>query len=307
MEKPYVLEGSLVLKDGRGILTREEVIEFATHAIRRRLRERGYADAFLKDVNERESAEISWNFLTRGYVHERYLITLSAVRCAGGFILSCRTKSGETADCVTHQVCSVLHQRKIEALREPKARKRRVARRVTRARRPQIQEAVRPAPVQAKAPKVRRRVTAAPISEKKNERFLPQFRKHTLFWEEAAKAVISILEVKANWKHSAAHIVAKRLHDSLDQNGGRFAIYRKDGFALRFDLVDGIWRGDITPLSVSATKDNTHRLYRRMRAYFREGVFNETKTKKQRRREKRAAALQLPTNVVIMAGMRFAA
>lgn len=81
-------------------------------------------------------------------------------------------------------------------------------------------------------------------------------------------AILHIFEVKDGWKRSAEIAVTREVLASLKQNGGRFVQYSRRGFKLRFDLVDGIWRGDITPLTVSFTKDNAHPLYARARKYF---------------------------------------
>ena len=70
---------------------------------------------------------------------------------------------------------------------------------------------------------------------------------------------------------------------------GKFAQFKRMGFTLRFDLIDGIWRGDLTRLTISATKLNKSIYYRRMRLFFGDR-FLEPVSKRQMRRRRTANA-----------------
>ncbi|MBC7836165.1 hypothetical protein H7X87_00085 [Acetobacteraceae bacterium] len=126
------------------------------------------------------------------------------------------------------------------------------------------------APRQDKKVKAARPFVPAVLSLRHNEVLTPQFRKNRLAWSEAVTETVRIFEARGNWKYTARERVASELWGSLERSGYRFAQYKRGGFCLRFDLTDGRWRGDITPLTVSCTKDNTHPTYRRMRKILKE-------------------------------------
>jgi hypothetical protein len=153
----------------------------------------------------------------------------------------------------------------------------------------------------------RRRKSPAPLSLKDKEKLTPQFRRQHFFWGEAIRAAVDIFEVKGTLKQTASQIVAKQLYASLEQNGERFAQFKRRGFILRFDLADGIWRGDPTRLVISATKDNRHPTYKRMREYFRDLFLYPGQEAQSIRHERDRMAMALPKGVVLWRGMRFVA
>lgn len=110
----------------------------------------------------------------------------------------------------------------------------------------------------------------APISKTHTKTLSRQFRKSKVSWRDMMSAIIEIFDVKRDWKRTAEQRVSREIMASLKQSGHRFVEYGRRGFKIRCDLVDGIWRGDITPLTVSCTKDKTHPLYRKTRDVFKE-------------------------------------
>jgi hypothetical protein len=90
--------------------------------------------------------------------------------------------------------------------------------------------------------------------------------------------------VRSNGKLTARERIERELIGSLARSGDRFMVFKRDGFCIRFDLTDGIWRGDITTLRVACTKDNTHRAYRRLRKWMRMRLHGQSAIAQAKRR-----------------------
>ncbi len=309
MSNPYSIDGMAVLKDGRAVLTRGEVVEFATLAVRRRKRKKVEFRRFMKDFLEHGRASYNWNFLKHRQAPEYYDVTLTVESCADGFLLACTNglnANGYGPTYVLSRVASILRSRIPVHLREP--RPRRDVKTIRKPRKKKVYiSRIDPAPIQTRKIRTQRKRITAAISFVRNEKLTPQFRRQRFFWNEAATAVVQIFDLKNGAKRTALQKAAKALHDSLERNGGSFAQFKRRGFTLRFDLIDGIWRGDITPLSIVATKDNRHPLYQRMREYFRDVLGHLSATERKERHEKYTQVTSLAFGVTMLHGWRYAA
>ena len=309
MTKLYALDGARVLHLGTELLSLENIRFCVSHMLPRKMRKAGEHTRILDAVARDGSATFSWN-LSRSrwwskHTEARIRITLAP---DGFYRLECISDDSynlnyDLVDRVNRandflakrfaaQEAWKLHARELKQKANGKKR-------CTR-------ESKAPQPANASQPRTgKRRRTFAQAVPERLEKLTPQFRNQRLFWDEAIRATAHIFGVKSDLKYTAHQIVARRLHRSLEKSGGRFARFERGGFVLRFDLVDGRWRGDITPLLISATKDNEHPLYRRMRHYFRDKLIHAGVTSKKQRRARLEAARALPSNVTIWGGIRF--
>lgn len=281
MKPLFTLEGSSVRYDGREELRYGEVRWAVCYGLRRKLRLAGYDLVFWKTLRESGEAELSWNFTRHNRKSANAWVTFHAweteVDC---YHLHC---VGPQAEYVIERI------NQIAVSRVPKRVKRALARiNHTRKRRNKLAKKRRQrearAPNQLPKLKTRRAFTPAPISLERNEILTPQFRNHRISWHEARKLVADIFQVRSNWKYTKDQLVAQELWGSLERSGYRFASYKRDGFVLRFDLIDGVYRGDITPLTVSCTKDNAYPVYRRLRKRLREKLHGLTPEEHLKRR-----------------------
>lgn len=306
MDIPYTFEGSVVRKDGREALSREEIRDFLLLAVRHKLRRRLQFRQFVQDIFEKGRGAYSWGFLRWDPSADFYQTSLAVEPCGDGhYRLTCSNDYPHGPLFVLDRIKNLLRQREA-GVRDQRNRRPKDARHERKLRRKRKSYIPKPAaaPTQVRKAKKARRVPA-PLSLARNEKISPQFRHQRFFWREAAAAVVAIFEIKDGDKRTALQKAARALHDSFEQNGGAFAQFKRRGFALRFDLVDGIWRGDITPLSIAATKDNAHPLYRRMRMYFREKLGSLSTLERRARHETYAQAIK--SNAVRFGGTRYAA
>jgi hypothetical protein len=267
----YSLQDSRVLCDGRDTLTLEEVGVVVRNALRRKLRQSRRAESFLRNLAEYRDANITWNFTHRITKDNDNHVSFLAwqvsdneyrIYCVGpwakvaiervnrlreGYVVSRKKSRG------IHVTSGNL--KTATARRRKKNCQKRKERQI--------------APKQQK--KKRAKVYVPAVLSLENHQILtPQFRNNRVLWDEAVSMTIQSFDVQANWKYTAREIVSQELFASLERSGYRFAQFKRAGFCLRFDLIDGLWRGDLTPLTVACTKDNTHRSYRRMRKWLRD-------------------------------------
>ena len=304
----WTLDGSTVLKDGRADFTRKEVADFVRFAIRRKMRQRGYAYDFMSELARTGTAALAWNF-ARNWLREEnnHRVAIRVEQRGDTFAISC---FGLLATYVTLRVTRGIRQeeiRRLERLVQSANPRTQCASKKKRRKQALLlrSQARRAAEPQKRTGKRRRPATP---SENRNEKIVPQFRKHHVFWQEAVKSAVFIFQIRGDGKSRPEEIVLRALHRSLERNAieenGRkrytFAKFERSGFVLRFDLVDGRWRGDLTPLSILATKDNAHPFYRRMRRYFRKKLGYLTDGERRARREREAEV-----NVIRFGGARY--
>jgi hypothetical protein len=237
---------------------------FMRSVLKSRFRKRGYVDRFVGWLEQYGTAEVTWSFVPRIMSRDDHWVTVHAWVDAEGYHLQCTGPQAEAAV-----------ERANTRDRASQGRSKRISKRLSmrdrRERRYRKSEARRADMLAARGPKsrkVRKKVhVPAPISYVRNEALTPQFRKNRVTWSETLTAVVAIFEVRGNGKYSARQLVAREMWDSLERSGFRFAQYKRRGFVFRVDLIDGVWRGEITPLRVSCTKDTKHATYRRTREY----------------------------------------
>lgn len=308
----YATQNSAVLADGRNTLTQEEVWTFLRHAVRRKLRLRGAVEQFMTELVKTGHAEYTYYYARRA-VPECQTIIEAEVE-GDGFALRCL---GPQAEYTLERVRHAFEYR--SELNRARKQRVRPARRL-RARRKKLRPASGSVPqLRRRMPHERRRRFApAPISLKTKERVSGaelgvglknalQFRHNHIAWTEAIKATVAIFGMKSNGKRSAVAIVNDELLASCRRSGQTFARFSRRGFELRFDLIDGVWRGDITPLTITATKGpglklnkEARKLYQRMRAYFREQLGFLTDSERRERREAFEAARTVPEGAVVL-------
>lgn len=114
----------------------------------------------------------------------------------------------------------------------------------------------------------------APISQK---RFEPIYQSAgRVRWHELVRATGMIFKVDHQLLLSTQQIVefdllsklGKSMERSLKRNGRSFTYFRRDGFTLRFDMLDDDFDEHESRFTVSVTRDSKHPLYYRTLAYF---------------------------------------
>jgi hypothetical protein len=235
-------------------------------ALRRKLRLQHYHAQFFHELRVEGRSSITWNFTRYNASSDRGWVTFEAgLNSDGTYAVRC---FGPQADLAIKRINTALAREAVpdgcHTVRKNSRRIRGVARKRRLLAKRKKLLAKRAAGLVAAKPKRRRVPTPAPLSLKRNEVLVPQFRKSRVFWREAVAMTMHAFEVRGNWKRSAREIVVRELYDSLERNGYRFAQYKRRGFSLRFDMA-GAYCGDITAVTVSCTKDNTHPAYRRLR------------------------------------------
>lgn len=263
----YSLQNSRVLCEGRDTLTEREVCNVVHNAVRRTLRLSGREDSFLRDLSIYGEAKFTWNFTHRITHLDDNWVSLHAWRISDDeYHLYC---VGPQSINAIERVNACLGGYVVS----PKKNRRRSFRfgGLERSRRKRKGHKRHKRIVQPKQVKKQRKKVYVPavLSLENHQVLTPQFRNNRVLWDEAVSMTIQSFDVQANWKYSAKEIVSQELFASMERSGYRFAQFKRAGFCLRFDLIDGIWRGEITPTTVSCTKDNTHPTYRRMRKWLR--------------------------------------
>ena len=273
MQPLYTLHGSSVLYDGREELEGPHISAAITHSMRRKLRLAGFNGAFWKDLRQKHEASITWNFTRHNAKNDKSWVSFQAwARGQGSYHLYC---VGPQAPYAIERINKALLDKTPRWLQKWVAAEERGvelrSRRLAKKRRKLIEARRRRKEQQKKGRNFKkRRFIPAPISLERNESLTPQFRKSFLFWREALTETTAIFQVKSTCKYTARERLAQELWGSLERSGYRFAQFKRDGFCLRFDLIDGLYRGDITPVKVACTKDNRHPIYRRMRERLRD-------------------------------------
>lgn len=262
---------------GEGMqLTALEFAAFLHKVMRKNIRRRGRVSRFIRHLHLFGEASHTWDFISKVQGVDDQWVTVHGWYEAGQFRLYCL---GPQADAAVQRVNAFLgklpswwnssysrrhHPYKAKQKHEHWRRAKRARLEKKRAARKLKQEAGR-----TKNRRTKKRFSSSPISLERNELLTPQFRKSRIFWQEAISATVAVFALKRHWKYSAREVAARELWGSLERTGYRFAQFKRRGFCLRFDLFDGLWRGDLTPVRVACTKDNTKQEYRRMRKHFR--------------------------------------
>lgn len=293
-------ENGAVLSGEGKPLTALEFAAFLHKAMRKKIRRRGRVGRFIRHLRLFGEAAHTWDFVPRVLGLGDQWVTVHGWYSDGEFRLYCL---GPQADAAVQRVNALLgklpswwntmyahyeHPYKRKQRHEHWLRAKRARLAKKRAVRQLKQEAAK-----AKNRKTKKDFTPSPMSLLRNERLTPQFRKSRIFWQEAISATVAVFALKRHWKYSARECAARELWASLERTGYRFAQFKRRGFCLRFDLFDGLWRGDLTPVKVACTKDNTKQEYRRMRKHFR-NILLEMPTDK---RLVRADLLQIPDDI----------
>lgn len=306
MDTPYTLTGSAVHVDGRTTLTFQEVATFMSRAVRRKLRKRGHITEFLTELRRGGGADYGWHYTRSTRSSDgRHYVHVTAKRDGDGYVLLCRgPQAAYTVARVSRALRKSTERAAFSERKDAPKKQHRKRSAVKKRERLQKAQAAR-----ALAPKqTKKRRPDATMRTSRIEKLTPQFKNQRLFWDEAAHAVMHIFGVKGDSKSSALQVATRELRRSLEHTNGRFATYSREGFTLQFEVVDGRWRGgEMTPILISATKDNRHVLYRRMRRYFKDRFISCGGEAQRLRHHKLHVALTLPSNVIVANGMRFAA
>lgn len=277
----YSIDGSRVLQLGRGILSEREVLGFVSYALTRRHRKREIPRKLIERL--RNNGRFSFSYASR---HNFEALTplsfeIEVERVESGYRLSC---AGNLADWALSRV------NQAHGFGLPKTTKKRVRTHKRRTKqRPKYE--TKPTPVQERKPR-KRHFTPAPMTLPHNEtegRVVRQFKHQETTWSRMLDAVAYVFKLQGNGLVSAKQLAAKELWRSYENSGERFAQFKRMGFTMRFNLIDGIWRGDITRLTIAATKDNKSIYYRRMRIFFGDKS-NEPESKRSARRKRSIAA-----------------
>ena len=279
--KKYSLRDSRLLLAGSSSTNLAEVSETVGAALRKKLRTHNRRLLnFLSRLSEYGEATLRWRFTYKITDEDDHWVQLHARFVNGAYVIYVsgpqaenllRKLNGDPAQKQNQKKKKSLQRQNSFAVRRARQEKKRAARlrRLQRAEQP-------------RAKKTRR--LRAPLSLERHEDLTPQFRNNRVSWREAVALTLQVFAVRQHWKYTAEALVLDELYRSLERSGYRFAQYKRAGFALRFDIVDGIWRGDITPLTVACTKDNTHPTYRRMRKRLREKLLGLSPREQWRRR-----------------------
>lgn len=292
-------DGLTVCYDRRNILSREEMERFLRATLSRKQYRGGKFQELLARLDDRGRINHAWNFNYRRAYDNLFFshrMKVRVWRLKSGYLVVLQGNVKNVSWALERANNAVRKPEKIKLKkfcwkRKKKDPKRRPPKRWSERRQETAPEQKR---------KRERAFVAAPISEERMECLRPQFRNHFIFWQEAISLAVNVFDIRdadsrRSWKRSPEELAAMFLFESLEQNGGRFAQIKRRGFCLRFDLTDGRFRGDITPLTVSCTKDSSP-AYRRMRDYLKE-TLTGLKLEEQRRR-KEIAALQLSFQLV---------
>ena len=300
MASAFTLEGSNILFGGNPKLTQKKVNELLSKAIRRKMRLEGYDAEFRRCLNETGNATLTWHFTRHNHAGERYWVNINAHQLSKDvFAVSCE---GPAAKYTVERIN--------KAIIEPQCAKRKRARQAlqrirnrklaTRNKR-QIKNRAKCVPIQVKK---KRYPTNAPLSLKTKIRV---YKSSLVTWKEAVTAVAKIFGVRDGWKYytdkdtawrySSEQLAARELFSSFDNSGHRFMRMRREGFELRFDILDhdedrdwtlgplqaqffdtlpqlkkrheDIWeRLEMTRFTISCSKGDSHPLYKRMRRHF---------------------------------------
>ena len=269
-------ENGAVLSGEGNPLTALEAGAFLHKVMRKKIRRRGRVNRFMRHVRLFGEGTHTWSFIPKVKDVDDDWVTVHGWYADGQFRLYCL---GPQADAAVQRANSLLgklpswwntsygwhqHPYKMKVRHEHWLRAKRARLAKKRAALKLKQEAAK-----AKNRRAKKSFTPAPIPLQCHELLTPQFKKSRIFWQEAIRATVEVFDIKRHWKYSARELAARELWGSLERSGYRFAQYKRRGFCLRFDLFDGIWRGDLTPIKVACTKDNTRQEYRRMRKHFR--------------------------------------
>lgn len=307
----YLFNGTTVLRNGHATMKWEDAVRFAQLAVRKKVRAQPGFLEFVTQIlevarGEKSETSFTWNFLRWTVASDYYRTTIRVVSDGNEALrVECSSGTSDPPEYVWQRVqIATGHHVPSAKVRKHAASRRRILRREERKRAEHAKREARK--IRRAHAKVRRRLPCAPLSQR-NERLTPQFRKQHVLWSEAITAVVKVFGVRSQPRRSAEQVAARELHRSLKQSGGSFAKFRRAGFTLRFDLVGGIWRGDITPLTISATKDNKHPIYRIMRAYFKDRLGFLTDTERRVRNTAKERALAVPQHIIMFRGIRFAA
>ena len=294
-------EGGCISSGGRDELSITRAKRFLNGVVRRRLRKNVHVGAFFERLQKYDEAELTWNFVKRIHTRTDHWVSIHAWKKGESVVLHCL---GPQADEAVENANNFGRRRRHRtSLRErvgwskSERRRRRRNRRKNRA----FLKLLRLRTDQLQSPKVHKKAKGfvkAPISLERNVPRTPQFRKNRIFWSEAVTASVAIFNVKPSEKRTAREVVARELWGSLERSGYRFAQFKRRGFSMRFDLIDGRWRGDITALTISCTKDNQHPTYRNMREHFKDLLLGHPVHEQRERRHALALVRFMPVLAV---------
>lgn len=251
-------QGALEM-DGRSDLSLGEVETALAYALTRRQRQRGKLAQLLSELRSSGNAYHTWDFSSyhrdsTGRPCARWF-ELAVVATGSGYRV---TLGGPDAEWARKRIeqgparfAAKLKRKAAKRLpkRHPKSKKRYV-------------------PKRRSLPKEPRAFVPAPIAERRQDRFVRQFRNRRITLPDAAALIAHVFEVKmvSKYQHDPEKLVAWQLLDSLERNGGRFMQFKRGGCCIRLDLTRQ-WEGIGTPLILSCTKDGDRKAHARMRRW----------------------------------------
>lgn len=262
------LDGAVAYKE-RWELSYPEACGFGGRSIRKRLRRHGIRTEQIQgesfEGERRHLFDFDYKIILAG--KEEYAV-VSGVVNTSHIELFC---NGPMAEAVVRDVNVALYpwlrtEKEWERIRRAEARKKVIGKRRKRRKALKKHSAI-------KISNDNNVFIPAPISKKRRERVMErgikaQFRYSTISWHEAVCSVVAIFEVDNTALIPARERIELRLRQSLEKNKILFAQFKRDGFVLRFDTLDGMWRAEKTEVMISFSKDKKSQFYRRAREYF---------------------------------------
>lgn len=256
MKPLYALREKSVFYDGRKDLAHNEVQFAVTNAMRRKLRRAGYDATFWRELSENGESFITWHFTRYNARNDKEWVAFEALANTNtSYHLNC---FGPKAEQTIERINKAAHRKLPGRIRKQLVQADRL-RRKHRKKKKKNQKASEQLPKQ----KVRKEKKFVPLCLSQ-EQLVPQYRNSRVFWQEAAACVAYAFDMPGHNRLARSWV---RLFDSAKRTEWRYAQYKGRGFTIRFEFADCRWRGDITPLTVSCTKDNRHPVYRRMRSF----------------------------------------
>lgn len=293
------VETGMVMLDGRASFTTDEALTFLADSVtnrQRRSRTLGFdrKRVSLDEVREKLLRHGTTRYRLRAPYSFASVADLCCdveiVRSYGFYTIHCsgnypegavkqanarqRVRESKPATSVATLMQAATRRRK-----NPVRVERRIKRRQLRELRRKAANAAR-----ASAPKVMRRPKAAAFTlarnlPQKKAVVVPQFKNQRFFFKEAVETLVAVFNIKddAARKRTAYEAVDRELRRSMKVlkqgalaagRGTSIAIFKRDGFTFRIDIADGgAFRGELTPVTISATKDNADPRYRKMRSH----------------------------------------
>ena len=282
----YTLADARVLFEGCATLTRKQIDFAISRAVRRKMLREGYVGEFHHSLLQDGKAVIAWRYARYNHDACEQSVTFEAVQYGEGlFHLSCE---GSAAAYAIERINKTVDEKRAQ-LKRDKAKQQRLSNRKPRRRRSLPKKGSETSASDSR--QQRKLKTRAPISLKRNEVFVDTlftsvFRKSHILRCEAASLAAYVFELKEYRKFGITvapiSMIVWEFEKTLKQSGECFMSFGRRGFTLRFDLVDGMYRGDITLLSVSCTRDKNRKEYHRLRDWLGSRVKGQSHNQRRR-------------------------